>query len=509
MKVFYAEHPKELQLLVPKETVERFLRQKAWKGATDDELKRQWNVLELLLTLAEEWELDTLEYVTVGDYREMFRRFVQGERKHKTEKLVRELTFFSRVLSDFYEFYGKEEAEFLQSRLQEAETSFYAGTRFILPKPQEKEDFYSILEHKENILPEDMDRLNEILDGILVKLGEYFHQGKFFLDFTRALAMYGVQDIDPDQNLKGTEKEEFYFGFWDYFLFDYHLMDSDLTPLAHYYQQEQKKLTFTESSIIRDLLKAKFTIFSIERIEGDMVLCKELFTDEPLELPVPETYIADYHRAIFMGHVHNSGVMLLNYITSIPASPKLRTRIKREVLRQYELFRYQQPEATLEDFFYREAAAVRQAIYILTEYAQLNVLPFQNYPKPVDRYKTELPTWFWETADRLDIMGQGAGMSVYGRFLLRGMYEDYCLLSNDAPEIKQSPCALTAVLYLFYQINGMSEGDARHAVAPFRQPRKGIGQIVDSLQKTLQCRLFDPRYLTEEGFIQLLYVENP
>ena len=100
-------------------------------------------------------------------------------------------------------------------------------------------------------------------------------------------------------------------------------------------------------------------------------------------------------------------------------------------------------------------------------------------------------------------------MSFYSLCLLRGMYQDYCMLSDEAPEIRQSNCALTAVLYVFYWLNGMSEKDAKKAISAFHQPRRELEQIADSLRKTLQCRLFDPRYLTEEGFLQLLYVENP
>lgn len=508
MRQFYANRPKGQPPILPKEVIEKFLRQNAWKGAGDDELKRQWRVLELLLIVSDEWKMDALEYVPVGDYREMCRRFVQEGRRLKKGKKIEEVEYFFLVLRNFYEFYGKGDMEFLQEHLEDARESFFVSGELVLPKPQEKDDFYSVLEHREMLLPEDMDRLNEILDGILVVLGDYFHQGKFFLDFTRAIALYGGKDFEMDRDIKESEQEEFYFGFWDYFLFDYHLMQTDLTPLAYYYLQEQKKMSFTESSIIRDLLKARFTIFVIERIAEDVVYCHDLFTDEQMELPVPESYVVDYRKAIFMGHVHNSGVMLLNYITSIPASPKLRERIKREVLRQYELFCYQLPGAELSQFFFREAAAVRQVIHILTEYAQLNVLPFRKYPEPVKRDLEKLPQWFEDAAGELRALGQEAGMSAHGLYLLHGLYLDYCLQSEDAPEVKRSTRAFAAVLYVFYLINGMGKDTARKAVSALHQPWNKVREIADSLCETLDCNSFDPRYLTEEGFVQMLYAEN-
>ena len=508
MKLFYASRPKAMQSFLPRETVERFLRQGAWQGVGDDELKRQWKVLELLLTVADEWKTDALEFIPAGDYREMYRRFIQG-RRLGTEKQIRELEYFFQVLLRFFEFYGKEDADFYRERLRDAKNSFFAEGQFILPKPQEKEDFYSVLDHKEMLFPEDMEKLNEILDGILAKLGEYFHKGKFIMDFTRAMAMYGGKDFDPGRDIKEADQEDFYFGFWDYFLFDYHLIETDTTPLAHYYQCEHKKLSFTESSIIRDLLKARFTIFSIEGMREDAVICRDLFTDEQMELPLPEVETADYHRTIFLGHVHNSGVMLLNYITSIPASPKLRGRIKREVLRQYELFRYQEPEAELSDFFRREAAAVRQTVFILTEYAQLNVLPFQQYAEPVPREKDKLPRGFDDAVDDLETLGHGSGMSLHAVYLLRGLYTDYCLLTEDAPDVQQSPDAVVAVLYVFYLVNGLKEESAKRSISAFQRPWNKVRNLAASIYEKLRCKPYDPRYLTEEGFIQMLYTENP
>ena len=507
MDLFYKNKPKGTPFLFPKDTTERFLRRNAWKGADDDELKRQWNVLSLLLTVAAEWKLDGWDLVSIGDYREMFRRFIEPHENLKTPELVAELDYFFNVLECFCKFY-ENDAEYLMERLNEARESFFAANMFLLPEPQEKDDFYSTLEHKDMLQAEDIKQLNERLDNLLNTLGNYYHTSKYFVDFTRAIVMYGGQDFDPQEAANSQEREDFFYGFWDYFLFDYHLLDSDLTPLENYYKQEHSKLSFTDASILRDLLKARFTVFSIESVDGDVVICRDIFNDESLELPVPESCLTDYRKTIFMGHVHSGGVMLLNYITTIPASHKLQERIKLEVMRQYELFRYQQPDAELKDFFLREAASVRQTIRIMTEYAQLNVLPFRQYPEPVERDSHPLPEGFDNAAKALDDIGYASGMSIYSRSLLKGLYTDYCILSGDTPETMKSPEALTATFYVFMIVNGMQTKDARRFINNLKCPWEKVKPLADSIYNTIRCTTFDPRYLTEDSFVQMLYSEK-
>lgn len=110
--------------------------------------------------------------------------------------------------------------------------------------------------------------------------------------------------------------------------------------------------------------------------------CRNLFTDECIDLPDPDWIYPDAEHMIFFGHLHARGVMMLNYVTSLPASDKLRRRMKDIILRQLEFFRCQKPGATLDDFFQRDAVAVRHTLNIMANFAQLNVVPLRKAPKP-------------------------------------------------------------------------------------------------------------------------------
>ncbi len=505
--LFYKEKPTGTSFLFSKDTIERFLRRNAWNGADDNELKRQWRVLSILLTLSAEWKLDSMDLISTGDYREMFRRFAEFHKNPGKITLSEDLLYFFDTLKSFLKYHHIND-DFLSERLNEAYDSFFAAGIFLMPKPQEKDEFYSILEHKEILQEEDITQLNKVLDGLLTVLGDYYHKERYFRDFTRAIIMYGGKDFKPESPPKTNENEDYLFGFWDYFLFDYHIMNSDLTPLENFYALEHNNLTYTETSIILDLLKARFTIFTITGVDDDVVNCKELFTGKQLELPVPDSYMTDYSKTLFLGHVHSGGVMLLNYVTTIPAGHKLRERIRREIIRLYEMFKYQMPDAELSDFFRREAAAVRQTILILTEYAQLNVLPFRKYNAPVDRNAYPVPEYYNDTVEKLKNMGQTIRMSSYSLSLLGGLYLDYCILSDDESEVKKSLDALNAVLYVFLIINGMTNRDARRCMSVFKGPWEYVKRLADSIYITLQCSVFDPRYLTEDAFVQMLFAKE-
>ena len=81
---------------------------------------------------------------------------------------------------------------------------------------------------------------------------------------------------------------DFWIGFWDYFLFDYHLRQDDQTPVAHYLQGKHR-LTRVEKTLLMNLSAAQFSVFYIQRVvDGSWVECVNLLTDEVFRMPYPE-----------------------------------------------------------------------------------------------------------------------------------------------------------------------------------------------------------------------------
>ncbi len=501
---FYNEH-KESELILSMDEVERYLRKKAWQGRKDRELRQQWDVVSVILTYILEQNLEGLFALTVYDYQEIMYRISEKQKGFSLKEA--HVAGVLEFLENFYDFLDSPNAFHWKECLRDARESFYEDGCFSMPKRREAGDFYTTLEHMDEITAEDMDRLNFILDKLLHDIGEYFHQAEFVMDLTRAVALFGGPNYEHPADPDEAGQEAFWFSFWDYFLFDYHLLATDETPLRYFYTHEKKNLEPTEADIIRDLLKARFTVFYIENMDGDFVTCRNMFTDELIDLPAPDTFLPDYNKVILYGHIHARGVMLLNYITTVPASGLLRKRIKEEILRQFELFKYQETKATLEGFFLRQAAAVRHIIHILTDYAQLRVVPMKDCPAPIVQAEG-LRERFAAAEKRLQESAWKLGFSSHGVELLTKLYRDFLTCSDLSDAIKRRTATLTAVLLVFAKANGAELQDISDGIGVLGADRSAVLRVMPKVQEAVGCIPFDPRYLTEEGFVHSLFFQQ-
>jgi len=98
----------------------------------------------------------------------------------------------------------------------------------------------------EEVPPETLQRLNKMLDELLHRIDDYYKKPAFRRDMDRAIMMYAGPDYDGQEAPSEEERRGFWFGFWDFFLFDYHLIVSDASPLRYYYEQEREKLSTSE-----------------------------------------------------------------------------------------------------------------------------------------------------------------------------------------------------------------------------------------------------------------------
>ena len=72
--------------------------------------------------------------------------------------------------------------------------------------------------------------VGETLSLLLEELHKFFQKDSFNLDLERAVFFY-QGFANREKRMEEAESEEFWQCFWDYFLFDYHLIRDDKTPL--------------------------------------------------------------------------------------------------------------------------------------------------------------------------------------------------------------------------------------------------------------------------------------
>lgn len=494
------------QTILPQDVVEKYLRRKAWHGVKDNELKKIWSVISLVITYVEQLNLYTLTSLTVNDYQELIYRYRQDNNEFQLDEAS--VMHLLTILEEFYAYLSRQgNGEDASALMKEVKGSFIRKNRFYMPPRRSADEFYSSLEHREDVSDEEIQHLNALMDGLLHRMDAFFRRPKYKMDLDRAVVMYmGPDATDLGENLSDEEAHAFWLSFWDFFLFDYHMLSSDETPVYLFFQQEQENLTPSERDILWDLMQAKFSVFSIEYYDIDFVSCRNLLTDEIIDLPMPIMMDEKVEECLLYGHIHRKGIMMLNYVTVLPASKKLQKRMKSEIMKQYDLFKCQQPDASIDEFLGREAGAVRHALNILARFAQLKVVHAAPVEAITEDVKADLaiPEHDREALHHFAIK---FGMSQYSSRLVLRLFEDYCAVAGGSYRDMNPSIVITATLLKFAEINGTDLSTMPEIVSFLGAAIDDVLNCMVDMREKLGCYLFDPRYLSEEGFIRSLYFE--
>lgn len=493
----------DFDLVIEQAVVEGYLRKKAWQGLRDEELKEFWQSLRAFFHYLNFADIYTLQEISEQEYVEFALWMEENCAVFQfSEKAIVDLF---QKLRDFQRFLQAKKLAYEHDLeiLEAAQTAFFLEGKFIRPVLEREEEFFmESIQQQDAVSDETANKLNFLLERLLNKIGLYYKNEEFSHDFNRAISLYS----GPFNSIPEEEGEEFWLGFWDYFLFDYHLSSSDLTPLAYFYESKKDGLTTDEKHILGDLLHAKFTVFYIHRIVNQYTVeCIDLMTDEKIQLPIPDYGMYDYRKILLYGHVYSEGVVMLNYITSVQVSAKLRKRIKEEIVRQHVLYQRQQKDACIDAFFERHAILVRHVIDILIHLAKVNVglpaLQLQSVPA------VDVPVLAKDpVAKQLEILASRYKFSCFSEKLLLKMWNDYLFVRDEAQCLNSSiTVAASAVFLSFSMINGMNFIRKNQVLENTEVSEEAFNGVCDKVVDALQLQLFDSRYLTEEGFVLSLY----
>lgn len=491
--------------IMPREKVEKYLRRKAWHGTKDKDLKNIWSILSLLIAYTEQLNLYSLASLSVYDYQEIMYRYAQ---EHEDFCLTEESVLgVVNEIEDFFA-YLQEDAPEVLATLKDLRESFFEGGRFVMPSRRSPDEFYSSLEHMEDISEKEMNQLNMLMDSLLHRMDAFFRQQDYKNDMDRALNMFiGPENVFLLEELSHEEARSFWLCFWDFFLFDYHMSVSDESPLRLFYKLHKDKLSLSERDILLDLMRSDFLVLSLEYYDIDRAVCRNLFNDEILELPLQSVYDGDAGESIIYGHTCTKGAMMLNYITVLPASQKLQKRMKEEILKLYDIFKCQFPDASFSDFCRRHAGAVRHTLNILGQFAQLNVGARRPAPS-LKSWDSEGAEAYGIDMERLTQTAMNFGLSRFSAGLACRLFCDYMHKAGMTGNEADLPAAMIAAIMKFLEVNGLDTAAVFEIMKDLGEPQEEIIHFMDDIQKKLAVSLFDPRYLSEEGLIHSLYFEQ-
>lgn len=497
---FYEEVPWEF--VVKKEWVEGFFRQKAWQGSTDEELRDIWHDLEMFLQYLIQTEhnyYEDMEDISMEDYSlaiEWMTVHISGF-KPSLKKVRR----WFDVLLDFCRYLLSKKIIPDIEELTRAAAMIAGGKKLNLIKPSLLDELDNMAVSVRNMeLEPQANQIGEAIERLMNKLGTYFQQHDFEDDFERALFIY----TGPLESAPNDEYDEFWLGFWDYFLFDYHLLAEDITPLTHFQRSKGHTIPADEAQFLNELLSAKFTVFYIKSlISQQWVECVNLFTNEVFKLPIPDLDYQKLKKLVFFGHVFSEDMVIVNYVTSIELSVRLRKRIKEEVIKQKIIFDIQNPNASWNDFFQRHAAAVRHTFNVMGTFAKVNITPFVNLERkfPVIAQIRVPDEKVMELLD--EFMPQYA-FSAYDVILAKKMWHDYNQLAKVV--VRKAGVWAAAVIYAYaHNVNSLELVHLQELADVFDVSVAAIRHNREKLSEAMSLTKFDPRYINEEGFILSLF----
>ncbi|MCE5285525.1 MAG: hypothetical protein LLG02_06730 [Pelosinus sp.] len=504
VKLFY-DQENEWEPVIEQELVEGFFRQKAWQGLTDEKLQNIWKNLRMFIMYLEYEETRDLENISLEDY-SLLIEWLDDNITDFVKDLAAVREFFA-VLIDFYRYLISKKVISNLLGLEQAAKEIAGGDTLNLKALEDELEPAELFVDKPVDLSQGLSELSshtaqlvgEMVEQLMSKLGTYFQHRSFNDDFERALYLY----TGPLDNVPEEGQEEFWLGFWDYFLFDYHLMQDDTTPLNHFNLDYGDKLTPDEKRILNDLLSAQFTVFYVNRVVNhDWVECINLFTEEKFELPFMFD-LTSLKKMLFFGHVFSRGLMMINYVTSMEVSTRLRRRIKDEVIRQHKVFQIQEPEADMQGFFTRHALVVRHTIDILVTLAKVNVTPAaqleRKFPPALEprTANEEVTKWIEKGSLKYNFSRQDIK-------LMQRLWFDFN--QRDKLLVRKPAVWAVAVMYTYMKLNYSSNfhmGEiAEHLDISVGSVRTNSHRIFDKLG----LESFDPRYLSEEGFVFSLFM---
>jgi len=164
----------------------------------------------------------------------------------------------------------------------------------------------------------------------------------------------------------------------------------------------------------------------------------------------------------------------------------------------------QQPGATWDDFVRRHANAVRHTIDLLATWARVNVTSYaqveRSFPQPAAGDQAVNTT----VSELIVNSMPKFGYSRHDAVLVQKMWQDFSGIT--AVTVRKPAAWAAAAIQAFSQINNAeAELPADTLADEMAVAKSSISANRSKIIEVLKLEKYDPRYLSEEGIVSLLY----
>ena len=489
---------------------EQFLRTEAFRGATDDELLEIWQQVMYLLIYC-----GNTSY-RIGDMTgEDFVYCISWCRRNigDFELDYDSVDFFLSVIGRLLRFLKQKKAISNDGAADKCRLKLLGSEGELLlfradgSLPEEFEKYRT--NREPDLETKVFMQLGQKLSALFDMMQNYFSDPRFSLDRRHASYAYFGTDNEPELN---PERPELFSSFWEYFIFDYRLRDTDERPIEHYYlyykmnpDPQYGKANKALIELLDSMQKVQLMVFTIDREESDgWFSCRDFFTGSISELSLPIDENVDIENLLCIAHVFEDGNLITEYLRSVIVPPTVRKSLFNQMSAFLSCYRVAHPDTDWERFVIANPALVIHMIAsagtpdIAMKPVQIKIQSIEYKPAAI---KSEDPVHLF-----LLRFAKLLHMSWTDRKNLTQMWADFYALRSVACFSDEDIMIWTlAVLDNYMKITGMYLLDVVPYAEKVHIDLKRVAERTGIIRDVLQLESFDPRYISEDAFMNMIF----
>lgn len=498
---FYEQDP-EWDSVIQRAQIENYLRSKSWQGAEEEELVLLWERITLFCVY-----LGNSENFLGDMNRENFIDCVGWCARNVADFKIdaQNIGGFLDTIADFYKHLFKK--HFVHNAKAPLEAKDKLIVNGVLRIIDAKGNFLPNFDNHNQYATPDLPakiflNVGDKMDRLLEAIQKFYEAPRFAADFKRASYLYGGMTLS--EKGKGMpEWEEFNQGFWDYFLFDYHMLEQDKTPLQLFREEMDQLEDSSELSkdVLEELLKARLVLFTIEGPPVDDVFnCVDFLSGETYSLALPMEEGSRTDKMLFMGHIFYNDSMVVNFMKGLRLMENGRKRLQ-DVLRRGKFWYSvrEGEEVSWKAFISRNALYVRQAAGLIANYIRVSK---HDKTTQVENYKPQAPKAD-QVASLLRKVMKRYSFTAHDIELALNMWGDFSSLTDKQTRVPEGWAA--GIIRCFVELNKVYSYDVDNiSQMCYFVPSSSIYRCSKEIKAALKLEDSDPRYISEEGMLSLL-----
>ena len=307
------------------------------------------------------------------------------------------------------------------------------------------------------------------------------------------------------------ERPELLASFWEYYIFDYRLRDTDERPIEHFYKyyREHPDPQYEKSNkalieLLASMQNIQLMVFTIEREEADgWFSCRDFFTGSISELSLPVDDAVDTRCLLCIAHVFEDGNLITEYLRSVVVTPVMQKTLYNRLSAFLAYYRVAHPDTDWEQFVTANPALV------------MHMVAYAGAPdmimKPVNsvkgkKYKPAAIRKEDPVYQFLLQFGKLLHMSWQDRKNLTQMWGDFYELRPVACFSDEDFMVWTlAILDNYMKITKTFLLDVVPYAEKVHIDTNRITERAAVIQDVLQLEPFDPRYVSEDAFMNMVF----